>query len=137
MDKPYAELVTEAEAAVAGVKDPELRRAAFEKVLEDLLSQAGQKSSGPASSKARRMAKATSSNRSRAKGGPRAYIEEMINDGFFNKPKTISEVRVELGNRGHHIPRTSLSGPLQALCKERILRRQKTGEKGVFSYSLW
>jgi hypothetical protein len=39
MDKPYAELVTQAEAAVAGVKDPELRRAAFEKVLEDLLSQ--------------------------------------------------------------------------------------------------
>jgi hypothetical protein len=137
MDRPYAELVTQAEAAVAGVKDPELRRAAFEKVLEDLLSQAGQKSASSARAKAHRTTKAASSKRSRAKGGPQAYIEEMIEDGFFKKPKTISEVRVELGNRGHHIPRTSLSGPLQTLCKKKILRRQKTGDKGVFSYSYW
>jgi hypothetical protein len=137
MDKPYAELVTQAEAAVAGVKDPELRRAAFEKILEDLLSKAGQKSAGLASSKAHRTSKAGSPRRAQAKGGPQAYIEEMIDDGFFKKPKTISEVRVELGNRGHHIPRTSLSGPLQTLCKKKVLRRQKTGDKGVFSYSHW
>ncbi len=33
----YAELVSKAEEAVAAVKDPELRRIAFQKVLDDLL----------------------------------------------------------------------------------------------------
>ena len=38
MKKPYAELVAQAESAVANVKDAELRRVAFERVLNDLLS---------------------------------------------------------------------------------------------------
>jgi hypothetical protein len=42
----------------------------------------------------------------------------MVDDGFFKKPKTISEVKAELENRGHHIPLTSLSGPMQALSEE-------------------
>ena len=37
MAKPYSELVAQAERAVAGVKDAELRRVAFERVLNDLL----------------------------------------------------------------------------------------------------
>jgi len=37
MTKPYSEFVAQAEAAVAGVKDAELRRVAFERVLSDLL----------------------------------------------------------------------------------------------------
>jgi len=41
MEKPYTELVGQAERAVPAVKDPELRRVAFEKVLDDLLSVAG------------------------------------------------------------------------------------------------
>lgn len=135
MAKPYSELVTQAESAVAGVKDPELRRAAFEKVLEDLLSQAAGRPFAPA--KPHGEGKKSTGKRAKARGGPRAYIEEMIDDGFFKKPKTISEVKVELGNRGHHIPLTSLSGPLQSLCKKRVLRRQKTGDKGTFSYSHW
>jgi len=36
--KPYAELVTQAEEATRAIKDPELRRVAFERVLDDLLS---------------------------------------------------------------------------------------------------
>jgi hypothetical protein len=37
MAKNYSELVAEAEQAVQGVKDAELRRIAFQKVLEELL----------------------------------------------------------------------------------------------------
>jgi hypothetical protein len=61
-------------------------------------------------------------------------------DGFFKKPKTIAEVKAELENRGHHIPMSSLSGPLQKLCQRKILRRQKakTAEnKQAFIYSNW
>lgn len=60
----------------------------------------------------------------------------MVDDGFFDRPKTISEVKAELENRGHHIPLTSLSGPLQKLCKKKVLRRQKPDGK-TFSYSNW
>jgi len=75
-----------------------------------------------------------------AKTGPLAYVEELVGDGFFKKPKTIAEVKAELANRGHHIPITSLSGPLQKLCQRKVLRRQKgTTEDSnkTFLYSLW
>lgn len=66
-------------------------------------------------------------------------MEGLIDDGFFKKPRTLSEVKAELANRGHHIPRTSLSGPLQTLCKNHRLRRQKGigSSKGRFAYTNW
>jgi hypothetical protein len=70
------------------------------------------------------------------RAGTQGYIEELI-----AKPKTIVAVKAELGNRGHHIPLTSLSGPLQSLCKRKRLRREKTeatdGGKKAFAYSNW
>jgi len=142
MEKLYSELVAQAEKSVSVVKDPELRRVAFEKILDDLLSKSGKESARATSSKVEEgRKKSPSEGKGKAKpGGPQAYVEEVIGEGFFAKPKTISEVRVELGNRGHHIPRTSLSGPLQMLCKKKALRRNKTdGKKGkkIYVYSNW
>jgi hypothetical protein len=73
---------------------------------------------------------------SQKRNGPQAYVEEMVADGFFKKPKAIAEVRAELENRGHHIPLTSLSGPMQKLCQKKVLRRHKPDGK-TFSYSNW
>lgn len=130
----YVTLVTEAEAAVKSVKDPELKRVAFQKVLDDLLT-AGSRPEGRRAGRGR----ATENRRNaRARGGPQAYVREMIDDGFFKKPKTIAQVKAELENRGHHIPLTSLSGPLQKLCQQRALRRQRSkgdGKKHVFTYT--
>jgi hypothetical protein len=140
-NKPnYRELVAEAEAAVAAVKDPELRRAAFEKILEQLLeaphSNASKATKESPSSSAKFGGKTTKPRR-----GPRAYVEELIADGFFSHQKTIAEVKAELANRGHHVPLTGLSGPLQNLCQAKSLRRQKTKADGkkktVFAYSNW
>ena len=135
----YGELVSQAERAVSSVKDPELKRAAFEKVLEDLLANRAQ-SDGPVRA-AKRPAKAQkSAHSSKPRGGPQAYVEEMVEDGFFKKPKTLAQVKAELENRGHHIPTTSLSGPLQKLCQRRMLRRHRTnteGAKQTFNYSNW
>jgi len=146
-DTNYENLVKQAEQAVAPVKDPELKRIAFEKILDALLDTPeahrddatklkkgrGRGSSGGKSIAAHR----TPEKRS----GTRAYIEELIDEEFFAKPKTIVAVKAELGNRGHHIPLTSLSGPLQSLCKRKRLRREKTeaadGGKKAFAYSNW
>lgn len=146
--KPYGELVAQAEAAVASVKDAELRRVAFEKVLNDLLTDGGPTtgSHGSAtqrgSSKQRPRTGKTGARKStkRPTTGPQAYVEELVEEGFFKKQKTISEVKAELENRGHHIPLTSLSGPLQKLCQRKRLRRQKLdgeGKKKAFGYSNW
>ena len=143
MEKSYAELVSQAEAAVSGVKDAELRRVAFEKILNDLLSggRADRDDTVAAEKKTSsgQKRKPSTSARTAPRGGPLAYVSEMIDDGFFKKVKTMGEVKAELENRGHHIPFTSLSGPLQRLCQNRTLRRQKMdrGGKKTFGYSNW
>ena len=136
MAKPYSELVAQAERAVAGVKDAELRRGAFERVLNDLLGGAGEATEPKPRATGRATKHVSRKSASKKRGGPQGYVEEMVEDGFFKKPKTISEVKAELENRGHHIPVTSLSGPMQKLCQKKVLRRQKPDGK-TFSYSNW
>jgi hypothetical protein len=135
----YAEMVKQAEAAVASIKDSELKGIAFGKILDALLGKGGHpKEPGVAKTAgSKRAAKPVSKREKR--GGPVAYVEELVEDGFFKAPKTLAAVRAELGNRGHHIPVTALSGPMQRLCQQRQLRRQKSteGNKQVFTYSHW
>lgn len=137
----YAQLVAQAEQAVAGVKDAELRRVAFQKILEELLS------SGSASSRGARkrggvkdQAGELQAKGKSGKRGTQANLDELVHEGFFRKQKTIAQVKAELENRGHHIPITSLSGPLQRLCQRRLLRRQRiktSGKRETFAYSDW
>jgi len=80
-----------------------------------------------------------SKSQPKTRRGPQGYIEELVDEGFFKRPRTLSDVKAELANRGHHIARTSLSGPLQNLCKRRRLRRQKGigSDKDAFGYTNW
>lgn len=139
----YKELVAQAEKAVSSVSDPSLKQIAFQKVLDDLLSStqeaeepAARTPAGKASASKKGAREKASPLRGPARGGPTKYIQELIGDGFFKKPKTISEVKAELGNRGHHIAITGLSTPLMRLCKARVLRRQKD-ENNTYLYSPW
>jgi hypothetical protein len=130
----YPKLVDQAEKAVASVKDPELKRIAFQKVLDDLLQSSLPTEARGAKPKSTPRSKAKPTRK--AKGGPKVYLDELVADEFFKKPKTITQVKAELENRGHHIPTTSLSGPLQRLCQQKILRRQKTKDSSnTFAYS--
>src|SRR5437879_4297655 len=120
----YPDLVAQAEKAVAGVKDPELRRIAFQKILDNLLG--GTAASAMRHGTGAKKRPAASEQPKRAtKGGPQAHVEELVEEGFFKRLKTIANVKAELENRVHHIPLTSLSGPLQKLCQRRLLRRQR------------
>ena len=140
--KPYAELVTQAEEATRAIKDPELRRVAFERVLDDLLSGGGTATQGGARTPRQVERSTRTSAKPKKSSGPKGYARELIDDGFFKKPKTIAEVKAELANRGHHIALTSLSGPLQTLCQDRLLRRHKAksgdkAKKASYNYSEW
>lgn len=140
-DADYASLVAKAEQAVAAVKDPELRRIAFQKILDSLLADeaAGAKSKVRHDKAPKEHSRVARKQAGKRKRGVAAYLLELVDDGFFKKQKTITEVKAELENRGHHIPLTSLSGPLQQKCKDKILRRQKkvSGNKQTFAYSNW
>lgn len=140
----YGKMVQEAEAAVAAVKDPELRRVAFEKILVTLLE--GIPGHRHKSAKKSRRVDARKKKAARpakpSAHGPKAKVEELIRDGFFKKQQTIAAVKAELANRGYHIPLTSISGPLQKLTQEKKLRRQKVtadgnGSKSTYAYSNW
>lgn len=133
----YGLLAAQAEKAVKSVKEPALRRIAFQKILDELLSS---KSNTQTKALNKRPSSDGNAFRTPKRGGPNAYIRQLSNDHFFKTPKTIAQVKAELENRGHHIPLTSLSGPLQKLCQNRVLRRQKRkGEKDkvVFTYTDW
>ena len=144
--KDFADIVKQAEQAVKGVTDPELRRVAFEKILSALLAKEGL-GVGSTQAKGKPLpASGPFSNRKakRKAQGPKTYIREMIDEGFFAKPKSLPQVKAELENRGHHIAVTTLSGPLQALCQDKLLRRQKTKapgkggkERQAYTYSEW
>lgn len=124
-------LVHLAESSVSGVKDPELRKIAFSKVLDSLLA----KKARP--SKTGRGKAVAPKQKSR--GGPVAYIEELCSEGFFQNAAMLGDVRRELVNRGHSIPATSLSGPMRRLCKRKVLRRHRSTVNGkeAFVYSNW
>src|SRR5262245_44804133 len=99
----YSELVAEAEQSVQGVKDPELRRIAFQKVLEELLSGGRSTDTSP-----RRRARNTPADRPKIRRktprGATTYLRELVDDGFFKKQVSITDVKVQLENQGHHIP---------------------------------
>ncbi|HED53738.1 MAG TPA: hypothetical protein ENJ00_06010 [Phycisphaerales bacterium] len=139
----YAEMVAEAEAAVQSVKDPELRRVAFEKILESLLGGGSTSSPKKTSKKTSKKTAKKAATKSAPRGkGPKARLLELIDDGFFDEQRTLTDVKSELADRGFHIPVTSLSNPLMRLTRDKKLRRQKqsTGGKGAkvtYAYSNW
>ena len=139
----YTSMAKEAEKAVSSVNDPELRRVAFEKILQTLLDGKSVDSNKSKVTKAKKKVAAKAGRGARKpQQGPKAHIETLIDDGFFKKQRTIAEVKAELANLAHHVALTSLSGPLQKLTQERRLRRQKVAAKGkgakpTYAYSNW
>jgi hypothetical protein len=128
--------VDAATEAVASVKDPALRKAALEKVLEKLLGTHGQRVPEAKVNVKRSSRRAASPVPPRKpQSGPQANVEELIDADFFKKPKQFKAVMEELEARGHHLPRTTLSPTLLALCRGKKLRRRKVD--GAWEYSNW
>jgi hypothetical protein len=136
----YSQLVAKAEKAVEAVKNPSLKRLAFQKVLDDMLASGSDRGKRKTGSSSAAKSKKGAAGKKDKKGGPMFYVEELEGEGFFKKQKTIAQVRTALVNRGHHLPVTSLSGPLQKLCQRKVLRRERIADekkKKGFAYSEW
>lgn len=68
----------------------------------------------------------------RAKVGPANLIAELIDAGFFKKPRGLGAIRAALEERGHIYPVTTLSPLLLRLVQARQLRRIKQNK--LWSY---
>src|SRR3954447_14862190 len=92
-DRNYQPKISAAEAAVAGMADPQLRQVAFAKILERLLAEAEPARRADATSKRGEVGDRKQRRVAAGRGGPIAHIEELVGEQFFREPKTLGEVR--------------------------------------------
>jgi hypothetical protein len=62
---------------------------------------------------------------STAKSGPADLIAELVDGGFFKKPKELGAIRLALQEQGHYYPATTLSPVLLRFVRSRRIRRIK------------
>lgn len=60
-------------------------------------------------------------------------IYELLEEGFFNQPRTISDLQKKLKDRGIKKPTTALMPSLKRLIVKKVLDRNKPG-KGLYQY---
>jgi hypothetical protein len=65
--------------------------------------------------------------------GLTSRIYELIEEGFFSEPKTISDLQKKLKDRGANKPTTTIMPSLKLLIDKKILDRKKP-EKGLYKY---
>jgi hypothetical protein len=60
-------------------------------------------------------------------------IANLIDGGFFKKPKDLAAVKGALEEMGHHYPVTTLSGAMLRQVRRRNLRRLKQNKRWVYT----
>jgi hypothetical protein len=138
--KRLLDLRRAAEKAVADMPEGELKVKAFEVILNNLLEdrergRQGREDNAPAGL---RPGKDRKKRRAAAPTSTPDRILQLRDENYFGDPRSISDVRNELGTHGWHYPLTTLSGVLQDLVQRRELRRQKVvkGKRRIWKYSI-
>jgi len=70
--------------------------------------------------------------KSRAKAMPTSSIANLIDGGFFKKPKELSAIKLALEEQGHYFPATSLSPVVLRLVRKHELRRIKDKKRWLY-----
>lgn len=124
------------------MKDEELRKIAFAKALDHLLaartpSAATGKIVPPPPGHVSKSGKKPGPT----KKGPMSWLEGLVAEGFFKKPKDSDEILAELESRGHHLGLRDIIVQLTRLCQKQVLRRNKVsrkdGKRKISAYSNW
>lgn len=77
--------------------------------------------------------KSSHNKHSRGFSGLTGRIYKLIEEGFFNEPKTISDLQQKLKDRGINKPTTALMPSLKLLITKELLDRNKP-DKGLYNY---
>lgn len=67
-----------------------------------------------------------------SKSGPVNLISELIDGGFFRKPKELGSIKSALEEQGHYYPVTTLSPILLRLVRKKALRRIKDKKRWLY-----
>jgi hypothetical protein len=67
-----------------------------------------------------------------AESGPVNLISELIDGGFFKKPKELGAIKLALEEQGHYYPVTTLSPILLRLVRKKALRRIKDRKRWLY-----
>jgi hypothetical protein len=129
MRNNLAEIRKQAEQAVLGMAEGELKVKAFETILAHLLSARVGNIEARTESEPRSPEKKSTAVREKPPTSATERILSLKADGFFGAQKSIDEIRQELKRNAWHYPVTALSGPLQALVAKRQLRRERVGDE--------
>jgi hypothetical protein len=60
-------------------------------------------------------------------------IESLIESGFFQQPRALSDIKAALAERGHHYPVTTLSPTMLRQVRKRNLRRLNENKRWVYA----
>jgi hypothetical protein len=124
-----------AEASVADMAEGPMKTAAFQTILSQLVQRA-------LSIDAREINAASGRAAKKGKNEPRSSgttgrLLSLIDEGFFDQPRSLAEIKQVLAEKGFHYRLEDLGTPLTRLVQRRHLRRNQAalGGKKVWRYS--
>jgi hypothetical protein len=75
------------------------------------------------------------------KGGPIAWVKEVIEEGLLDQPTPLRDILKALAERGHHLKDSDLTRQMITLVEQKVLRRKKmpdpTTGMQIWFYSKW
>jgi hypothetical protein len=71
-------------------------------------------------------------HKSKSRPTPVGLISELIDGGFFKKPKELGAIKLALEEQGHFYPVTTLSPALLRLVRKKQLRRIKDKKRWLY-----
>ena len=71
-------------------------------------------------------------HKSKSRPTPVGLISELIDGGYFKKPKELGAIKLALEEQGHFYPVTTLSPALLRLVRKRQLRRIKDKKRWLY-----
>lgn len=71
------------------------------------------------------------------RGGPKIQLQNLVEENFFQEPKSTNDILEELKTRSYHYKSTDLTKPLQDLVRDQVLRRDTLKDKEGKSKLHW
>jgi len=130
------EILQALEEQVSGIKDPILKKVAFERLLDNFLVTCKGKSKKAKKVQSLKSEEKKKNPTSAKKGrpGPKEILTKLVKDGYFDKPKLVTEIPPFIKHKtGHTYSQGELSITLTRLLRQGLLSRDKN-EKGPYRW---
>jgi len=124
------------EDQVSLIKDPVLKKAAFEKLLDKIVN-VNKKDKVGSTKRSKRTNTEHKKKKPASKGtrlGPKAMLAQLLDQGFFDKPRLVMDIPAYIKHKtGHVYSQDELSISLTRMLRGSLLIREKT-EKGPYEW---